>query len=114
MFNAIKNKLHIISWVLTDIVWYTGNADLTLIMIIPTLLLTGYALASQKNKREENFVVTSWILANIVWLLHEIRDWNMLPVFLFIIVGTVFSFLSMRSCLHIKCKKIASIKNGKI
>lgn len=113
MFKALKNKLHIILWVLTDIVWYSGNSDLTLIMIIPTLLLTGYVLASQKDKREENFVLTSWVLMNIMWLLHEIRDWSILPVFLFMIVGVVFSFLTMRSCLHIQCKKTTSIKNGK-
>ena len=113
MFKALINKLHIISWVLTDIVWYSGNPELTLIMIIPTLLLTGYALIAQKDKREENFVLASWVLMNIMWLLHEIRDWSILPVFLFMTVGVVFSFLTMRSCLHIQCKKPTSIKNGK-
>jgi hypothetical protein len=74
--------------VLTDIAWYSGNPDLTLAMIIPTLLLTGYVLISEKDKREENFVLASWVLMNIMWLLHEIEDWSILPVFLFFVGST--------------------------
>ena len=112
MFKQLSNKLQLISWLLTDIIWYTGNVQLTTIMIIPTLLLTGYVLTSQKNRREENFVLTSWVLMNIMWLLHEIQDWSILPVFVFMAMGVIFSFLSMRSCLHISCKK-SVIRNGK-
>lgn len=112
MFKQLSNKLQLIAWLLTDIIWYTGNVQLTTIMIIPTLLLTGYILTSQKNRREENFVLTSWVLMNIMWLLHEIQDWSILPVFIFMAMGVIFSFLSMRSCLRISCKK-SVIQNGK-
>ena len=113
MFKKLSNKLQIILWLLTDIVWYTGDIRLTTIMIIPTLLLTGYVLVSQKERREENFILTSWILANIMWLLHEIQDWSMMPIFVFMTLGVVFSFLSMRTCLRIPSKKTTHIQNGK-
>ena len=113
MFKATANKLQLASWLLTDIAWYSGNSDLTIAMIVPTLLLTGYVLVSQKTRREENFILTSWVLMNIMWLLHEIEDWTIIPVFLFMLIGVVFSFLTMRSCLRVQCKKTAYIKNGK-
>ena len=113
MFKKLSNKLQLIFWLLTDIAWYTGDAWLTTIMIIPTLLLTGYVLTSQRDKREENFVLTSWVLMNVMWLLHEIQNWSMIPVFVFMVMGVIFSFLSMRSCLRISCKKTITIQNGK-
>ena len=113
MFKKTSNKLHILSWVLTDIAWYFQQSELTMLMIIPTLLLTGYILTSQRDKIEENLVMSSWVLVNIMWLLHKIQDWSMIPVFAFMLMGVVFSFLSMRSCLRISCKKTATIQNGK-
>ena len=111
MFKQLSNKLQLVSWLAMNIIWYTGNVHLTTIMIIPTLLLTGYMLTFQKDRREENFVLTSWVLMNIMWLLHEIRDWSMAPIFAFMFMGVTLSFITMKTCLHIPCKK-TKIENG--
>ena len=111
MFKRSVNKWHVASWLFKDIAWCLKLATLATIMVIPTLLLTAYILIAQKEERDQNLILSSWVLMNVFWMMHELHDWSKYLIFVFMILGIVFSFLSMKSCLSGKCKK-AKNKNG--
>jgi hypothetical protein len=72
-------KLHIVFWFLKDCFWCLQWATLSKIMIIPTIILTIILLRIDRENRIENLAITSWILMNALWLLHEMG--NHLPKF---------------------------------
>lgn len=113
-FKNKINTIHIISWLIKDIFWCMKIVSMATFMIIPTLFLTGYILITQKDNVEENLVLSSWVLMNVMWLMHELHDWSKFPVFLFMIAGVVFSFFAMKSCLkkstHKKCPNLKPVK----
>jgi len=69
-----SNKLHIISWVIKDSLWCLQLPLFAKIMIIPTIFFSLYMLWNDKENRLENLTVTSWIMMNIFWMLHEFHS----------------------------------------
>lgn len=94
------SKIHIFSWLIKDISWCLHFKGLATFMIFPTLFLTGYILANEKEKREENLLVSSWILMNIFWMLSELYKTPRFPIYFFMILGVLLSGLFLRNLLQ--------------
>lgn len=72
--KEISNRLHIISWVIKDSLWCLQFPLFAKIMIVPTIFFSLYMLWVEKENRLENLTVTSWIMMNIFWMLHEFHS----------------------------------------
>jgi uncharacterized membrane protein len=114
MFKDKIQQLQILSWILTNCIWIFGYHELSTYLIVPTLILTAINLFRDRKALEQNLILTSWILMSISWLLREVYEWTQLPALIFLGMGILFSFLSMRSCLRTKYKKQQFLKNGKV
>lgn len=69
-----KQEVHFTSWLFKDVFWCLKLPLLATIMIIPTLFLTFYILIKDKEERETNFILASWVLMNVFWMLHELQN----------------------------------------
>jgi hypothetical protein len=58
-------------------------------MIVPTLILTLYILYSEKDNRDANITLLSWVLMNIFWMCHELHGLPMWGVYFSIGIGIV-------------------------
>jgi len=61
-------------------------------MVIPTGLLTLYILFKEKQNRESNLILSSWVFMNIFWMSHELQEFPFWSVQLFMLAG-IFSVL---------------------
>jgi hypothetical protein len=68
------NKLHIISWIIKDSFWCLQLPTLAKIGIIPTIIFSLYILYKDVENRLENLTITSWVMMNIFWMLHEFHE----------------------------------------
>lgn len=82
-----KQDAHFTSWLFKDVFWCLKLPLLATIMIIPTLFLTFYILIKDKEDRETNFILTSWVLMNVFWMLHELQNIPYWPVQVCMILG---------------------------
>ncbi len=58
-------------------------------MIVPTILLTLYILYIEKDNRDANITLLSWVLMNVFWMCHELHDLPIWGVYLCIGVGAI-------------------------
>jgi hypothetical protein len=56
-------------------------------MIIPTVFLTLYILYTEKDNRDANVTLLSWVLMNVFWMCHELHGTPMWGVYLSIVIG---------------------------
>jgi len=61
-------------------------------MVVPTGFLTLYILFKEKQNRESNLILSSWVFMNIFWMLHELQGFPFWSVQLFMLAG-IFSVL---------------------
>jgi hypothetical protein len=80
---------HFTSWLLKDIFWCLKFTWAATFMILPTLFLTFYILIKDKYNRQTNLILTSWVLMNVFWMLHELHNITIQPVYFFMFFGTV-------------------------
>lgn len=58
-------------------------------MIVPTLYLTFYILLTEKNNRDTNITLSTWVMMNIFWMIHELHDLPYWPVQVFMFLGVL-------------------------
>jgi hypothetical protein len=61
-------------------------------MVFPTGFLTLYILFKEKQNRESNLILSSWVFMNIFWMLNELQGFPFWTVQLFMLTG-IFSVL---------------------
>ena len=61
-------------------------------MIVPTSALTIYILLTEKENRDSNITLASWVFMNIFWMLHELQNFPFWPVLFFMILGIFNTF----------------------
>ena len=74
------NKAHIACWILKDAFWCAQLAWPAMLMILPTILLNLIVIWRDREAREENTFLLGWILMNALWMMHELWQWPMWPV----------------------------------
>jgi hypothetical protein len=62
------------------------------VMVLPTLLLAIYIFIREKELRDSNLVLLSWLNMNIFWMLHELQNLPYWPVQLFMFLGILSTF----------------------
>jgi hypothetical protein len=80
-------EIHVISWLLKDIFWCLKLVWLATFMVIPTSILTIYILLIEKENRNSNLTLSSWVFMNIFWMLHELQNFPFWPVQIFMFLG---------------------------
>ena len=93
--NRNLQKIHIISWLFKDIFWCLKFTIFATIMVIPTSILTVYLLVSEKDNRESNLVLFSWVFMNIFWMIHELYGTPFWLVIVFMSSGVLFTLKSL-------------------
>jgi hypothetical protein len=86
------HEIHLISWLLKDIFWTLKWTWLATVMVLPTLLLALYIFIKDKESRDSNLVLLSWLNMNIFWMLHELQNLPYWPVQLFMFSGILSTF----------------------
>jgi hypothetical protein len=56
-------------------------------MVFPTGLLTLYLLFKEKEYLNSNLILSSWVFMNIFWMLHELQNFPMWSVHIWMILG---------------------------
>jgi hypothetical protein len=64
-------------------------------MVIPTSIITIYIFIKEKNGRESNLTLMSWVFMNIFWMLHELHNLPFWPVQIFMLLGIFSTFRLM-------------------
>jgi len=58
-------------------------------MVVPTGFLTLYILFKEKQNRESNLILSSWVFMNIFWMLHELQGFPLWTVQTFMMMGGI-------------------------
>lgn len=58
-------------------------------MIAPTVFLTLYILYIEKDNRDANITLLSWVLMNVFWMCHELHGLPMWGVYFSICIGAI-------------------------
>lgn len=85
-------EIHVTSWLLKDIFWCLKFTWLATFMVFPTATLTIYILLTEKNNKDVNITLFSWVFMNIFWMLHELQNLPFWPVQLFMLSGIFNTF----------------------
>ena len=91
MFKHKINTMHVFFWLVKDMCWCLHLTALATLMVFPTVSLTGYILFTQKESREENLILTCWVMMNVFWMLHELHGTSKSPIYLFMGLGLISS-----------------------
>ncbi len=86
------HEIHVISWLLKDVFWTLKWTWMATVMVLPTLLLAIYIFIREKESRDSNLVLLSWLNMNIFWMLHELQNLPYWPVQLFMFLGILSTF----------------------
>jgi hypothetical protein len=86
------HEIHVISWLLKDVFWTLKWTWMATVMVLPTLLLALYIFIREKESRDSNLVLLSWLNMNIFWMLHELQNLPYWPVQLFMFLGIFSTF----------------------
>lgn len=86
------HEIHVISWLLKDVFWTLKWTWMATVMVLPTLLLALYIFIREKESRDSNLVLLSWLNMNIFWMLHELQNLPYWPVQLFMFLGFLSTF----------------------
>jgi hypothetical protein len=90
----IYNKLHIVSWLMKDAFWCLQLTIPAIFMIFPTIGFMFWILLNDKESRLENATTSTWIIMNILWMLHELpTQWPKWPVYIPMALGSILSII---------------------
>lgn len=92
------HEIHVISWLLKDMFWTLKWPLMATAMVLPTALLAIYIFIIDKESKNSNLVLLSWLFMNIFWMLHELQNLPYWPV-------QVFMFLGILSTLNLIFKR---------
>lgn len=81
--------IHFTSWLFKDIFWCLKWTWFATFMIIPTVLLTIYILYTEKENRDANITLMSWVFMNVFWMVHELHNLPMWGVYISICLGVL-------------------------
>lgn len=95
--NITAQEIHVITWLVKDIFWCLKLVWMATFMVFPTLVLTIYVLYNDKQNKEINYLISSWLLMNIFWMLHELQNFPFFLVFIFMISGLFFTFKLLKN-----------------
>jgi len=84
-----KQEAHFVSWLFKDVFWCLKLTWMATLMVFPTMFLTVYLLITEKENRESNLILSSWVFMNIFWMLHELQNFPMWPVQVCMIFGGI-------------------------
>ena len=74
-----SQKSHFTCWLIKDLFWCLKLKWLATLMVFPTIFFTVFLLVKEKDQRDTNLILSSWVSMNIFWMLHELQG---LPMFL--------------------------------
>ncbi len=86
------HEIHVISWLLKDIFWTLKWTWMATTMVLPTALLAIYIFITDKESKDSNLVLLSWLFMNIFWMLHELQNLPYWPVQVFMFLGILSTF----------------------
>jgi len=86
------HESHVISWLLKDIFWTMKWSFMATAMVLPTISLAIYIFMKEKESKDSNLVLLSWLLMNIFWMLHELQNLPYWPVYIFMFSGILSTF----------------------
>ena len=81
--------IHFTSWLFKDIFWCLKWTWFATFMIIPTVFLTLYILYTEKENRDANITLMSWVFMNVFWMVHELHNLPMWGVYISIGLGVL-------------------------
>jgi len=65
-------------------------------MVFPTIFFTVFLLITEKDQRDTNLILSSWVSMNIFWMLHELQGFPMFPVQISMFLGALSVAYSLR------------------
>ena len=65
-------------------------------MVFPTIFFTVFLLITEKDQRDTNLILSSWVSMNIFWMLHELQGFPMFPVQISMFLGAFSVIYSFR------------------
>jgi len=65
-------------------------------MVFPTIFFTVFLLFTEKDQRDTNLILSSWVSMNIFWMLHELQGFPMFPVQISMFLGAFSVIYSFR------------------
>jgi|688.fasta_scaffold38670_2 hypothetical protein len=93
LFKKVSSKhiqtIHFTSWLFKDIFWCLKLKWLATFMIVPTILLTLHILYVEKENRDSNITLLSWVMMNVFWMSHELHNIPMWGVYISIGFGVI-------------------------
>ena len=70
--QKLISDLHYPLWLLKDFMWMAGLPILSLILAIPTIIISIYITIITGGKQQnENKIILSWLSANTMWMCNE-------------------------------------------
>lgn len=90
-------QLHFTSWLFKDIFWSLKWKWMATFMIFPTLFFTIYFLIKEKDSKQENWTIFFWVMLNITWMCHEIHNFPIWIMRIFMILGIINSIRLLKS-----------------
>ena len=88
-------EMHFISWLIKDIFWCFRFDNLATLMVAPTVILTIYILIKDNCNRKVNYIISSWVMMNVFWMLHEIHGFPFFVAKIFMFLGLVTALKSI-------------------
>jgi hypothetical protein len=89
-------EVHFTSWLIKDVFWCLKFKWLATFMVFPTIFLTIFILVKEKENRDTNLILTSWVLMNIFWMLHELQNFPYWIVTIWMVFGGLVVGKSLR------------------
>lgn len=75
--KKILDNMHFPLWILKDMAWMLGFGWISLILAIPTVLISIILILTTIGiERKQNIILLCWLLANTFWMSHEMFDVN--------------------------------------
>lgn len=89
-------KSHFTCWLIKDLFWCLKFKWLATLMVFPTIFFTVFLLITEKDQRDTNLILSSWVSMNIFWMLHELQGFPMFPVHISMFLGALSIAYSLR------------------
>lgn len=89
-------KSHFTCWLIKDLFWCLKLKWLATLMVFPTIFFTVFLLFTEKDQRDTNLILSSWVSMNIFWMLHELQGFPMFPVQISMFLGAFSVIYSFR------------------
>jgi hypothetical protein len=72
-----------------DVFWCLKLPVMATFMVFPTGFLTLYLLFKEKDNLNSNLILSSWVFMNIFWMLHELQNFPLWLVHIWMFLGGI-------------------------